>query len=60
MFWWENLKERDNLNDLGINVRIILNWILKVRLAEVHWIHLAEDKAMWCALVNNVGDLLVP
>jgi len=27
-FWLENLKGRDNLEDLGIAVRIILKWIL--------------------------------
>jgi hypothetical protein len=25
--WWENLKEKDHLEDLGIDVRIILRWI---------------------------------
>jgi hypothetical protein len=28
-FWWGNLMERDNLEDLGINWRIILKWTLK-------------------------------
>ena len=27
-FWWENLRERDNLEGLSVGGRIILNWIL--------------------------------
>lgn len=29
MFWWENWKVRDYLDDLGICERISLIWILK-------------------------------
>jgi hypothetical protein len=28
-FWWGNIRERDNLKDLGIDGRIILKCILK-------------------------------
>jgi hypothetical protein len=28
-FWWENLMERDHLEDPGVDGRIILRWILK-------------------------------
>jgi len=28
-FWWGNLRERDHLEDLGVDGRIILRWIFR-------------------------------
>jgi hypothetical protein len=28
-FWWEKLRERDHLRELGVDGRIILRWILR-------------------------------
>jgi hypothetical protein len=28
-FWWENLRERDHLEDTGVDGRIILRWIFR-------------------------------
>ena len=28
-FWWGNLRERDHLEDPGIDGRLILSWIFK-------------------------------
>lgn len=30
VFWWDNLKQRDNFDDLGID-KIVLKWIFKTR-----------------------------
>jgi hypothetical protein len=29
VFWWGNLRERDHLEDTGIDGRIILRWIFR-------------------------------
>jgi hypothetical protein len=28
-FWWGGLRERDHLEETGVDVRIILKWIVK-------------------------------
>jgi hypothetical protein len=28
-FWWKNLKERDHLENTGVDERIILRWIFR-------------------------------
>ena len=38
-FWWGDLRERDHLEDLSIDRRIILKWIFKKYDGEV-WIGL--------------------
>jgi len=50
-FWWGNLKEKDNLDNPGLDGRIILRWIFR-NLDGVDWIDLAQDKDKWRALVN--------
>jgi hypothetical protein len=36
--WWGNLRERDHLEDLGVDGRIILRWILGSGLGGMDWI----------------------
>jgi hypothetical protein len=35
VFWWGNLRERDQLEDSGVDGRIIIRWILRKRYVEV-------------------------
>ena len=30
-FWWKNLRERDHLQSLGEDGKIILKWIVKIQ-----------------------------
>jgi hypothetical protein len=49
IFWYENLKGRDHVEDLGVNERIILEWR-----EGVDWIHLDEDRYQWRGFVSMV------
>jgi len=53
-FWWGNLRERDHLEDLGVDGRIILRRIFRKWDGGIGWIDLAQDRERWRALVNAV------
>jgi hypothetical protein len=55
-----NLRERDLLEDHGVDGRILLRWICRKWVGCVDWIELAQDRDRWRALVNAVMNLLVP
>jgi hypothetical protein len=38
--WWGNLRDRDRLEDIGLDMRIILKWIAK-KYVGMDWIDLA-------------------
>jgi len=60
-FWWGNLRERDNLEDSGIDERIILRWIFrKMDVGGMDWIYPAQDRDRWRAHVSAVMNLQVP
>jgi len=58
-FWWGNLRERNHLEDPGVNGRIILRWIFGKWDVGIR-IELAQDRDKWRALVNAVVNLRVP
>jgi hypothetical protein len=55
----ENLKGRDHAEYVTIDERIILERILEKRWEVMDWIHLAQDRDQWRALVNTVMNLRV-
>jgi len=62
-FWWGNLRERDHLEDPGVDRRIILICIFSKCDGEgvcVNWIDLTQDRDRRWALVNAVMNLRVP
>jgi hypothetical protein len=58
--WWVKLKETANLEDLGVDGRIILKWISKSWDGGMDWIELAKDKDRWRAFVSAVMNPRVP
>jgi hypothetical protein len=60
-FWWESPKEKDHVEDQGIDWRMGSKWTLGILVGAggVEWIHLAEDRDRWLAVVNTVMNLRV-
>ena len=60
-FCWGNLRERDHLEDPGVDGRIIICWIFrKWDVGGMDWFDLAQDKDKWRALVSAVMNLRIP
>jgi hypothetical protein len=61
--WWkilvESPKEKDHLEDQGVDGRMGSKWTLGILAGSVEWIHLAQDRDRWRAVVNAVMNLRV-
>jgi hypothetical protein len=55
-----NLEERDHLQEIGVNGKIIPKWIFKKLVGTWDWIILALDKDRWWVHVNAVMNIRVP
>jgi hypothetical protein len=58
-YWWTNLRERNHLEDPGIDGRIILKWIFQNWNRGMDWIDVAQDRDRWRVLVNAAMNLRV-
>ena len=64
-FWWGNLRERDNLEDLSVGWRIILKWIFNKcdgeALPGLLWLRLGNasvNAVMNLRVTQNTGNFL--
>ena len=53
-------KPEGNFEDASVDGRIILIWSSESGMRRMDWIHLAQDKKRWPALVSEVMNLRVP
>ena len=61
-FWWGNLRERDYLENTGVDGRIMSNLIFRMynKGKGMDWTNLAQESDRWWALLNAVMNLQVP
>jgi len=59
-FWWRNLRERDQLEDTGVDRTIILKCIFRNWDGDMDWIDLGQKRDSWRALLNTVMNVRVP
>ena len=59
-FWWGHLRERDYLEDRGVDREIKLIRIFRKLDKRIDWIVLALDRNSWRALLNAVMKLRFP
>jgi hypothetical protein len=58
-FWWGKLKEKDHLENKGVDVRIKMD-LKETGWRGVDWIYLNQDSDKWPALLNMVLNLRIP
>ena len=59
-FWWGDLRERDNLEALGIDGRVILKLLFKKHDGKLDWVDLAQDRNRSRAVLSAVMNLGLP
>jgi hypothetical protein len=59
VFWWGNLRERDHLEEKGVDGRKTLKRNKEVGWG-MDWTDLAQDRDRWLAVVSAVMNLRVP
>jgi hypothetical protein len=58
-FWWGNLKEKDHLENISVEVRIKTD-LKEIGWRGVDWIYLTQNSDKWPALVKMVLNLRIP
>ena len=58
-FRWGNLRERDRMEDPGVDGRITIKWIFMKWDGDMGWIDVAQNRDKWRALVNGVIKIWV-
>ena len=59
-FWWDKLRERDHLEDPGVDWEDNIKMNLQlVGCGGMDWLDLAQDRDKWRALINAAMNLRV-
>jgi len=58
--WRGNLRERDHLEEPGVDGRIIIRWTFSKWDGGIDWIDLVRDRDRWLARANAVMNLRDP
>jgi hypothetical protein len=59
-FWRGSMRERSQLQDIGVNGRIILKWVFKKWDRVMDWIYLSQNRDKMRTPVNAVMKFRVP